>query len=204
VAAGAPAGGETKIPGAAGAPAGGAPPPTTTTAAWLTRLVKDFADLDVPENVQLVTKRETQAVFSFVIKPQVGYWTGGVFEFKFEVPTRYPFEGPKVTCMDLLWHPNIDLDGGVCVSVLRPWKPTYTVQNIMFGLLFLLNSPNPDDPLNNEAAKQLRDDPVAFGKQVVKGLKGELTVTTKNGAGESRTTTFTRNKGSGFTGLPAT
>jgi hypothetical protein len=54
-----------------------------------------------------------------------------------------------------------------------------------------------------DAAKQMRDDPVNFGKQVVKALKGELTVTTRNGAGESRTTSFTRNKGTGFTGVAA-
>jgi ubiquitin-conjugating enzyme E2 M len=191
------------------APAAGGPTETkgaeiagTGVPAWLARLQKDFADLDVPENVQLVTTKENPAQFSFILKPSMGYWTGGIFEFKFDVPVKYPFEGPKVTCIDRIWHPNIDLDGGVCVSVLRPWKPTYSVQIILFGLLFLFSHPNASDPLNEDAAKQMRDDPVNFGKQVVKALKGELTVTTRNGAGETRTTSFTRNKGSGFTGVP--
>jgi ubiquitin-conjugating enzyme E2 M len=174
----------------------------TGVPAWLARLQKDFADLDIPENVTMQTNRENPAQFSFVLKPNMGYWTGGIFEFKFDVPTKYPFEGPKVTCIDRIWHPNIDLDGGVCVSVLRPWKPTYSIQIILFGLLFLFSHPNPNDPLNEEAAKQMRDDPVAFGKQVVKALKGDLTVTQRLGTGETRTTTFTRNKGTGFTGLP--
>lgn len=188
--------------GAAGTETKGAEIAGTGVPAWLARLQKDFADLDVPDNVQLVTTKENPAQFSFILKPTMGYWTGGIFEFKFDVPIKYPFEGPKVTCVDKIWHPNIDLDGGVCVSVLRPWKPTYSVQIILFGLLFLFSHPNPSDPLNEDAAKQMRDDPVNFGKQVVKALKGELTVTTRNGAGESRTTSFTRNKGTGFTGVP--
>lgn len=32
------------------------------------------------------------------------YWTGGIFEFKFDVPIKYPFEGPKVTCVDKVLH----------------------------------------------------------------------------------------------------
>jgi ubiquitin-conjugating enzyme E2 M len=195
---------EATTAGAAGETKGPAGPELAGTGvpAWLARLQKDFADLDVPENVQLVTTKENPGQFSFILKPTMGYWTGGIFEFKFDVPIKYPFEGPKVTCIDKIWHPNIDLDGGVCVSVLRPWKPTYSVQIILFGLLFLFSHPNPSDPLNEDAAKQMRDDPVNFGKQVVKALKGELTVTTRNGAGESRTTSFTRNKGANFTGLP--
>jgi ubiquitin-conjugating enzyme E2 M len=193
---------ESKDPAAAGSTPSGPLVAGTGVPAFLARLQKDFADLDVPENVTLVTNKTNQAVFSFVIKPVMGYWTGGVFEFKFDVPPKYPFEGPKVTCLDRIWHPNIDLDGGVCVSVLRPWKPTYSVQVILFGLLFLFSHPNPNDPLNEEAAKQMRDDPAAFGRQVVKALKGDLTVTTKVGT-ETRTTTFSRNKGTGpFPGLP--
>jgi ubiquitin-conjugating enzyme E2 M len=199
------AGDEVKVP-AGGAAAGAAPTSELTAGtgvpAWLARLQKDFADLDIPENVQLITTKENPATFSFILKPNMGYWTGGIFEFKFDVPIKYPFEGPKVTCVDKIWHPNIDLDGGVCVSVLRPWKPTYSIQIILFGLLFLFSHPNPNDPLNEDAAKQMRDDVTAFGKNVVKALKGELTVTTRNGAGESRTTSFSRNKGTGFTGLP--
>lgn len=201
------AGEEAKGAAAAGAPGAAAAAPGVLTEgtgvpAWQARLVKDFQDLDVPENVTLTTAKATPNTFSFVIKPVMGYWTGGTFEFKFDVPTKYPFEGPKVTCIDKIWHPNIDLDGGVCVSVLRPWKPTYSVQIILFGLLFLFSHPNPADPLNEEAAKSMRDDPTAFGRQVVKAMQGNLTVTTKVGT-ENRTTTFSRNRGSGpFPGLP--
>jgi ubiquitin-protein ligase len=39
--------------------------------------------------------------FSLVLKPNIGYWQGGTYEFKFNIPAKYPFEGPKVTCCSM-------------------------------------------------------------------------------------------------------
>ena len=123
--------------------------PKTTPA--LLRIQKDLADLELPDNVEL--RQHDAMTFSFIITASTGYWKGGVFEFTFAFPDKYPFTGPKVTCVDRIYHPNIDLEGGVCVNVLRPWKPTYSTQIVLFGLLFLFTHPNPNDPLNQEAAK---------------------------------------------------
>ena len=124
--------------------------PKTTPA--LLRIQKDLADLELPDNVELRQSGDPMAL-SFVLTASTGYWKGGQFEFAFLFPDKYPFTGPKVTCVDKIYHPNIDLDGGVCVNVLRPWKPTYSTQIVLFGLLFLFTHPNPNDPLNQEAAK---------------------------------------------------
>jgi len=138
------------------------------------RLQKDIADLDLPDNVKLVIPDKTDIMnFSLVITPRGGFWDGGVFEFKFEIPSKYPFDGPKVQCVDKVYHPNIDLEGKVCVNVLRPWKPTYSVQIVLFGILFLFSHPNPTDPLNNEAAADMRKDKSAFGTNVLNALKGK-------------------------------
>jgi len=138
------------------------------------RLQRDLADLDLPENVKLVIPNKDEIMaFSLVIQPRGGYWDGGIFEFTFEIPAKYPFDGPKVQCIDKLYHPNIDLEGKVCVNVLRPWKPTYSVQIVLFGLLFLFSHPNPNDPLNNEAAADMRKDKNGFGTNVLNALKGK-------------------------------
>jgi len=152
------------------------------------RIQKDFADLECPDYVELKASKEDLMNFTFTIKPKEGYWAGGIFEFKFAMPSKYPFEGPKVTCVDKIYHPNIDLDGGVCVSVLRPWKPTYSIQIVLFGLLFLFSHPNPMDPLNNDAAADMRADKGNFGRNVVKALQG----------GYVNNTQFPKNKGAGF------
>lgn len=138
--------------------------------AALLRIQKDFVDLELPDNVKLIKHDEMN--YSFIISVNQGIWKDGIYEFNFTFPSQYPFTGMKVICCDKIYHPNIDLDGGVCVSVLRPWKPTYSTQIVLFGLLFLFINPNPNDPLNNEAAKDMRDTPKQFEQNVRLAMKG--------------------------------
>jgi len=141
------------------------------TAAQL-RVQRDLGDLDLPSNVKLIRQPTDWYNFSLTIKPTMGHWVNGSFTFVFTVPAKYPFDGPKVRCREKIYHPNIDLEGKVCVNVLRPWKPTYSVQIILFGLLFLFTHPNPNDPLNKAAAADMRKDETAFGRNVSKSLRG--------------------------------
>lgn len=54
-----------------------------------------------------------------------------------------------MTCTKKIYHPNLDLDGNVCLNILREdWKPVLNLQSIAVGLQFLFLEPNPDDPLN--------------------------------------------------------
>jgi len=154
------------------------------------RVQKDLQDLDLPDNVKLVFPTKGDIMhFSFVmdVNYDESYWKGGLYEFKFDIPSKYPFDGPKVVCVDKIYHPNIDLEGKVCVNVLRPWKPTYSIQIVLFGILFLFTHPNPNDPLNNEAAKVMREDKDRFKRNVRNAMKGQ------NVDGDS----FPRNKGKG-------
>ena len=76
-------------------------------------------------------------------------------------------------CMNKIYHPNIDLDGNVCLNILREdWKPVLTMNAIIYGLQFLFLEPNPDDPLNKEAAEELKANPSLFEKNVAKTMKG--------------------------------
>lgn len=61
----------------------------------------------------------------------------------FQVGPNYPHEPPKVKCETPVYHPNIDLEGNVCLNILREdWKPVLTVNSIVYGLqyLFLVSS----------------------------------------------------------------
>lgn len=69
--------------------------------------------------------------------------------------------------MKKIFHPNLDLDGKVCLNILREdWKPVSSLKDIMFGLLFLFLTPNPSDPLNKEAAELMLKDKNEFSKVV--------------------------------------
>lgn len=72
------------------------------------------------------------------------YARGGAFLFSFAVPSAYPHEPPKVKCLTKVYHPNIDLEGNVCLNILREdWKPVLTTTSVIYGLnfLFLVRAP---------------------------------------------------------------
>lgn len=71
-----------------------------------------------------------------------------------------------------VFHPNIDLEGNVCLNILREdWKPVLSINSVVYGLDFLFLDPNPEDPLNKEAAAMLRDQPRQFEQVVRQGIR---------------------------------
>jgi len=60
--------------------------------------------------------------FCLLEEPSVsvqGFYKGGRFTFSFAVGPSYPHEPPKVKCLTQVYHPNIDLEGNVCLNILR-------------------------------------------------------------------------------------
>ena len=51
--------------------------------------------------------------------------------------------------MTPIYHPNIDDQGAICLSLLKDgeWKPSTRMLSILEGVIGLLVTPNPDDPL---------------------------------------------------------
>ena len=100
-------------------------------------------------------------------------YKGGSFEFSFNINANYPHEPPKVKCKQVvrlfplasrvpnnlnrhlrptIYHPNVDLEGNVCLNILREdWKPVLNLNSVMVGLQYLFLEPNADDPLNKGA-----------------------------------------------------
>ncbi|KAF5290624.1 hypothetical protein FQR65_LT01914 [Abscondita terminalis] len=80
-------------------------------------------------------------------------YDGGVWNVRVFLPQNYPFQPPYVRFLNRIYHPNIDINGGVvCLDVLREkWTPLYDLYNIFESLLpQLLTYPNPYDPINDE------------------------------------------------------
>ena len=81
-----------------------------------------------------------------------GFYVKGTFKFTFKLNANYPHEPPKVLCRQKIYHPNIDLEGNVCLNILREdWKPVLNLNSILVGLQYLFLEPNADDPLNKGA-----------------------------------------------------
>jgi len=112
-------------------------------------------------------------IFNLTITPDEGFYKGGKFHFSFNISTNYPHEPPKVKCTQKIYHPNVDTEGNVCLNILREdWKPVLNLNAILVGLQFLFLEPNAEDPLNKEAAEELRRDRDAFAKNVTISLRG--------------------------------
>ena len=91
----------------------------------------------------------------------LGFYKGGSFNFTVTISPNYPHEAPKVKCTQKvstkrispqassckltisfvcflkIYHPNLDLEGNVCLNILREdWKPVCTCSASCASLRF--------------------------------------------------------------------
>lgn len=97
-----------------------------------------------------------------------------------EFPEEYPLLPPKMKFITEMWHPNIEPNGDVCISILHApgddefgyekaserWSPIHTVESILVSVISMLADPNDESPANVDAAKQWRENYPEFKKKV--------------------------------------
>ncbi|CAG5119962.1 unnamed protein product [Candidula unifasciata] len=138
------------------------------------RIQKDISELNLPKTCQVEFPDPDDLLnFRIIISPDEEFYRGGRFVFSFKVGQGYPHDPPKVKCETMVYHPNIDLEGNVCLNILREdWKPVLTINSIVYGLQYLFLEPNPEDPLNKEAAEVLQTNRRLFEQNVAKSMRG--------------------------------
>jgi ubiquitin-conjugating enzyme E2 N len=78
---------------------------------------------------------------------------GGVYKLELFLPEKYPMDPPKVRFLTRIYHPNVDRIGRICLDVLKTsWTPALQIRTVLLSIQALMSDPNPEDPLNNEAA----------------------------------------------------
>nr|GMD99362.1 NEDD8-conjugating enzyme Ubc12 [Ipomoea batatas] len=127
----------------------------------------DISELNLPKtcSISFPNGKDDLMNFEVTIKPDEGYYLGGTFVFSFHISPIYPHEAPKVKCKTKVcsrallimsskiplnhrthiktgllqvYHPNIDLEGNVCLNILREdWKPVLNINTIIYGLYHL-------------------------------------------------------------------
>lgn len=119
------------------------------------RLNKDMNELDIPENIEMTYCKDSKGkddLQHFKLKMKASedsLWYKGIYHFKVDVPDDFPISPPKVHCDTQIFHPNIDMDGNVCLNILRKdWTCVLSINHLIFGLETLFLNPNPMDPLN--------------------------------------------------------
>jgi ubiquitin-conjugating enzyme E2 M len=105
-------------------------------AAGANTLFADLSELSLPSTMKTEFKDPDDLLnFELTIEPDEGMYKGGQFHFSFEISQEFPHQAPKVLCKEKIYHPNIDLQGKVCLNILREdWKPVLNLQAVIVGL----------------------------------------------------------------------
>ena len=90
--------------------------------------------------------------------PPSGSYTSGVFELSITIPPSYPTKPPSISFKTKIFHPNISFSTGeICLDILKAqWTPAWSLSSACTAILALLDSPEPDSPLNVDAATLYR------------------------------------------------
>ena len=137
--------------------------------------LKSEISISVPQ-ARLIPSKDKNDVMNFEVEytpDKNSYWYGGKYLFSFHFPDDYPNNPPKVMCKTKIYHPNIDYNGNVCLNILKEdWNPTYVASSCVAGVYYLFVGPNPNDPLNHDVAKLMRENLEQFKENVKKSLRG--------------------------------
>jgi len=160
--------------GIGGISTGGKPGGARKRSAGEIRIQKDITELDTGKAAEAVFPNPNDLTnFNVILSPDSGCWAGAKFTFNFTIGPNYPHEPPKVLCKTKIYHPNINLEGAVCLNILRAdWKPVLDINAVIYGLLYIFYEPEPTDPLNHEAAELYRNNKAQFEAVVRRTLQG--------------------------------
>eukprot|EP01061_Rhynchopus_euleeides_P042287 TRINITY_DN73805_c0_g1_i1.p2 TRINITY_DN73805_c0_g1~~TRINITY_DN73805_c0_g1_i1.p2 ORF type:complete len:150 (+),score=55.69 TRINITY_DN73805_c0_g1_i1:76-525(+) len=121
-----------------------------------TRIQKETDKLQkepAPGIVAAPTKENLRHFKVVIAGPESSPYEGGKFKLELFLPGEYPMVPPKVRFLTHIYHPNVDKLGRICLDILKDkWSPALQIRTVLLSIQALLSAPNPDDPLNNEAA----------------------------------------------------
>jgi len=97
-------------------------------------------------------------------------YENGYFLFKMFLPKEYPMAPPQFCFLSVIFHPNISENGYVSVDILGYWwSPALShFEKIIYSIQSLLDDPNPDNFLNENAANLYKKDRKIYDETVRK------------------------------------
>jgi len=137
------------------------------------RLSTEFNQLMIDPNPHYSVSIDNKNLFKWNILlfgPSETIFEGGIFKCELDFSSNYPNKPPKFKFIDNIFHPNIYVNGQVCISILHEgndiygyehiserWNPSHSVNSILMSLLSILSEPNFESPANVDASILWRD-----------------------------------------------
>ena len=135
-------------------------------------LDNEFNKLKNSQNVPVVkceyvnnNKRHWKVVFK---GSKSSPYEDGYFILEFLFKSNFPKKGPEARFITKMFHPNVKEDNGhVCISILNSWDEKMSIENVLYGIIELMDNPNASGGYySNDATSLLKKNPDEYYKKV--------------------------------------
>lgn len=113
------------------------------------------------ENCSYINNDKTHWLVVFLGTEGSSY-ENGYFKIEFIFKNIFPKNGPEAKFITKMFHPNIASNGHVCMDLLNNWNEKTSMENILYGILEILDNPVPEGGYSNEARKKLEENSDIF------------------------------------------